>query len=84
MRDSRILCPICKKMYKDKIGHHLVSVHNIKNPDAETIKNGLIHIFYFPDDLDNEKNTLDMLAKHGFKFEKLTPDVAVMKLPDKK
>lgn len=71
MRDNRILCPICKKRYKDRIGHHLISVHNIRNPDAELIKNGLINLFYFPNDLESETRTLGLLADHGFKFEKL-------------
>lgn len=71
MRDTRILCPICKRRFKDKIGYHLTSKHNIQNPDAESIKNGLIHFFYFPGDLNNEQDTLNLLKKHSFTFEKL-------------
>ena len=71
MRDTRIECPICHKRYREKIGHHLISVHGIQNPDAEEIKNGLGHFFYFPDDIENEKNILKLLANHGFRYEKL-------------
>lgn len=65
-----IQCPICNKKYKNRIGYHLVSVHNIKNPDAEEIKNHLIYYRYFHKD-ESIVKIKQLLAAHGFKFEKL-------------
>ncbi len=65
------MCPICKTRYKDRIGDHLNKKHGIKYPDAEIIKNCLIHFFYFQNDSENENKALDLLRKHGYNFEKL-------------
>ncbi len=71
MRDTRIMCPICKNRYRKRIGDHLHKTHNIPYTDSEQIKNGIFHFFYFQDDEENENKVLELLKKHGYNFEKL-------------